>query len=190
MALGVTFHLYLNVYAGIRGVDALLVEAGKSLGLGRWWLIRHVVLPGALPGAMTGLRYSLATAWPALALGESVNAVAAIGFLMKRGPRVLPHRRHRRLSRRLRPHPLHREAAAMATGLHRTVTVRGLTRSIDGRAVVDALDLTLGAVQFTASSGVRLRQVDTAARPCRARPGDQRHCAVPKRRASTARRRA
>lgn len=53
-----------------------------ALGLGRWGLIRHVVLPGALPGAMTGLRYSLATAWLALVFGESVNADAGIGFLM------------------------------------------------------------------------------------------------------------
>ncbi|MEU7008788.1 ABC transporter permease [Streptomyces sp. NPDC046332] len=82
IALGVAFHLYLNVYAGIRGVDAQLVEAGESLGLGRWGLIRHVVLPGALPGAMTGLRYSLATAWLALVFGESINADAGIGFLM------------------------------------------------------------------------------------------------------------
>ncbi|MER5687953.1 ABC transporter permease [Streptomyces sp. NPDC002205] len=82
IALGVAFHLYLNVYAGIRGVDEQLIEAGQSLGLGRWGLIRHVVLPGALPGAMTGLRYSLATAWLALVFGESVNADAGIGFLM------------------------------------------------------------------------------------------------------------
>jgi sulfonate transport system permease protein len=82
IALGVAFHLYLNVYAGIRGVDEQLIEAGQSLGLGRWGLIRHVVLPGALPGAMTGLRYSLATAWLALVFGESINADAGIGFLM------------------------------------------------------------------------------------------------------------
>ncbi|MFB6982971.1 ABC transporter permease [Streptomyces scopuliridis] len=82
IALGVAFHLYLNVYAGIRGVDEQLIEAGQSLGLGRWGLVRHVVLPGALPGAMTGLRYSLATAWLALVFGESINADAGIGFLM------------------------------------------------------------------------------------------------------------
>lgn len=81
IALGVAFHLYLNVYAGIRGVDAQLIEAGMSLGPGRWGLVRHVVLPGALPGAMTGLRYSLATAWLALVFGESINADAGIGFL-------------------------------------------------------------------------------------------------------------
>ncbi|MFF2410412.1 ABC transporter permease [Streptomyces sp. NPDC058092] len=89
IALGVVFHLYLNVYAGIRGVDAQLIESGQSLGLGRWWLIRHEMLPGALPGAMTELRYSLATAWLALVFGESVNADAGIGFLMNQAREFL-----------------------------------------------------------------------------------------------------
>ncbi|MFI7356463.1 ABC transporter permease [Streptomyces avidinii] len=78
IALGTAFHLYLNVYAGIRGVDEQLIEAGGALGLGRWGLVRHVVLPGF----MTGLRYSLATPWLALVFGESINADAGIGFLM------------------------------------------------------------------------------------------------------------
>lgn len=82
ITLGVTFPLYLNVYAGIRGVDAQLIEAGESLGLSRWGLVRHVVLPGALPGAMTGLRYSLGIAWLALVFAEQVNADSGIGFLM------------------------------------------------------------------------------------------------------------
>ncbi|MFF9815620.1 ABC transporter permease [Streptomyces sp. NPDC014006] len=82
VTLGVTFPLYINVYAGIRGVDAQLIEAGESLGLSRWGLVRHVVLPGALPGAMTGLRYSLGIAWLALVFAEQVNADSGIGFLM------------------------------------------------------------------------------------------------------------
>ncbi|NEB82404.1 ABC transporter permease [Streptomyces sp. SID14478] len=82
ITLGVSFPLYLNVYAGIRGVDSQLVEAGESLGLSRWGLVRHVVLPGALPGAMTGLRYSLGIAWLALVFAEQINADSGIGFLM------------------------------------------------------------------------------------------------------------
>ncbi|MEU9787918.1 ABC transporter permease [Streptomyces phaeochromogenes] len=82
ITLGVSFPLYLNVYAGIRGVDSQLIEAGESLGLSRWGLVRHVVLPGALPGAMTGMRYSLGIAWLALVFAEQINADAGIGFLM------------------------------------------------------------------------------------------------------------
>ena len=82
VALGVVFPLYFNIYAGIRGVDAQLVEAGSMLGLGRWGLVRHVVLPAALPSALVGLRYALGTAWLALVFAEQVNASQGIGYLM------------------------------------------------------------------------------------------------------------
>lgn len=82
IALASAFPLYINTYAGIRGVDEQLIEAGATLGLGRWGLIRHVVLPGALPGALTGLRFALGSAWLALVFGETVNAGDGIGFLM------------------------------------------------------------------------------------------------------------
>jgi sulfonate transport system permease protein len=82
VALAVAFPLYLNLYGGIRNVDVQLIEAGKTLGLNRLGLIRHVVLPGALPGALVGLRYSLGTAWLALVFAEQVNATNGIGYLM------------------------------------------------------------------------------------------------------------
>ncbi len=82
IALGTAFPLYLNVYAGIRNVDATLIEAGETLGLSRAGLIRLVILPGALPSALVGLRYSLGIAWLALVFGEQVNATAGIGYLM------------------------------------------------------------------------------------------------------------
>jgi sulfonate transport system permease protein len=82
IAIATAFPLYINVYAGIRNVDANLVEAGRTLGLSNAGLVRHVVLPGALPNALVGLRYSLAVAWLALVFGERVNATAGIGYLM------------------------------------------------------------------------------------------------------------
>jgi sulfonate transport system permease protein len=82
IALATAFPLYLNVYAGIRNVDVTLVEAGQTLGLSRAAMIRHVILPAALPNALVGLRYSLAVAWLALVFGEQVNATAGIGYLM------------------------------------------------------------------------------------------------------------
>ncbi|ABL73065.1 MULTISPECIES: ABC transporter permease subunit [Paracoccus] len=82
IALATAFPLYLNVYAGIRGVDQSLIEAGRTLGLGRAGLVRHVILPGALPNALVGLRYSLGIAWLALVFGEQINATAGVGYLM------------------------------------------------------------------------------------------------------------
>ncbi len=82
ITLATAFPLYINVYAGIRGVDQTLVEAARTLGMGRAALVRHVILPGALPNALVGFRYALGVAWLALVFGEQINATAGIGYLM------------------------------------------------------------------------------------------------------------
>jgi sulfonate transport system permease protein len=82
VALGTTFPIYLTLFAGIRGVDPKLVEAGKLFGLDRRRLLRHVVLPGALPSGLVGLRYALGTAWLSLVIAEQINATSGIGFLI------------------------------------------------------------------------------------------------------------
>jgi sulfonate transport system permease protein len=82
IALATAFPLYLNIYAGIRNVDQKLIEVGLTLGLGRAGLVWNVVLPGALPSALVGLRYALGVAWLALVFGEQINATAGIGYLM------------------------------------------------------------------------------------------------------------
>ena len=82
VALGTTFPIYLNLFAGIRGVEPRLAEMGRVFGLDRRGLVRHVILPGALPSALVGLRYSLGVAWLSLVVAEQVNATAGIGYLI------------------------------------------------------------------------------------------------------------
>jgi sulfonate transport system permease protein len=82
IALGTTFPVYLNTYAGIRGVDIKLVEAGETFGLSRWGLVRKVVLPGALPGFLTGLRFALVGCWLIIIVAEEINAQSGIGYLI------------------------------------------------------------------------------------------------------------
>jgi sulfonate transport system permease protein len=82
VALGVLFPVYLNLFAGIRGVDPKLIEAGRVFGLNRRGLVRHVVLPGALSSALVGLRYALGVAWLSLVVAEQVNAQSGIGYLI------------------------------------------------------------------------------------------------------------
>jgi len=82
VAIGTTFPVYLNTYAAIRGVDAGLVEAGTTFGLDRRGLVRHVILPGAVPGFLVGLRWSLTSAWLIMVIAEQINATSGIGFLM------------------------------------------------------------------------------------------------------------
>lgn len=82
IALAVTFPLYMNLFGGIRNVDATLVEAARTLGLGWFGQVRHVILPSAMPQFLVGLRFSLGTAWLALVFGETINATSGIGYEM------------------------------------------------------------------------------------------------------------
>jgi sulfonate transport system permease protein len=89
IALGAAIPLYLNMFAGIRSVDAKLVEAARTLKLSRLELIRDVILPGALPQTLTGLRQSLGVAWLALVVAEQVNADAGLGFMISQATQFL-----------------------------------------------------------------------------------------------------
>jgi sulfonate transport system permease protein len=89
VAFAVAFPIYVNLHGGIRGVDARLVEAGRVFGLGRWGLIRQVVLPSALASWLVGLRFSLGIAWIVLVAAEQINATSGIGALMTNAQNLL-----------------------------------------------------------------------------------------------------
>lgn len=82
IALGVVIPLYLNIVAALRGIDPELVEVARSLRLTRWERARHVIVPGALPGALVGFRQSLGIAWLALIVAEQIAAGAGLGYMI------------------------------------------------------------------------------------------------------------
>jgi sulfonate transport system permease protein len=82
VALGVVIPLYLNLVAALRGIDRDLYEVADTVKLSRRERVRHILLPGALPGALVGFRQSLGVAWLALVVAEQVNADSGLGFLI------------------------------------------------------------------------------------------------------------
>ena len=81
VALGVFFPIYLNTFHGIRAVDQGLIEMARSYGLSGWALYRHVILPGALPSILVGLRFSLGLMWVLLIVAETISAQSGIGYM-------------------------------------------------------------------------------------------------------------
>ena len=81
VAVGVFFPIYLNTFHGIRSVDAGLIEMARSYGLSGWQLYRQVILPGALPSILVGLRFSLGLMWVLLIVAETISAQAGIGYM-------------------------------------------------------------------------------------------------------------
>ena len=83
IATATVFPMYLNTYHGVRSVDVKLIEAGQVFGLSGLRLAWRVILPSALPGALTGLRYATGVALLALVLAEQINSSAGIGYLIE-----------------------------------------------------------------------------------------------------------
>ena len=89
VVLAALFPMYVATFAGIRGVDAKLGELGHVLGLRRTEMIRHIVLPGALPAALTGLQLSVVFSLIALVVGEQINATSGLGFMITQAEQFL-----------------------------------------------------------------------------------------------------
>lgn len=82
IALHVIVCIYINTYSAIRNVDAGLIEAARTFGVKRRELVTAVILPGALPGFLVGLRLALTGAWLSLIFAETINAPVGLGRMM------------------------------------------------------------------------------------------------------------
>lgn len=82
IAFGAGVPMYLNLFAAIRGVDQRLIEMARTTGAGPWRVVTRVLVPGALPGFLVGLRFSLAYSILGLVAAETVNADQGLGFLI------------------------------------------------------------------------------------------------------------
>jgi sulfonate transport system permease protein len=82
IAFGAGVPMYLNLFAAIRGVDQRLIEMARTAGAGSWRVVSRVLVPGALPGFLIGLRFSLAYSILGLVAAETVNADEGLGFLI------------------------------------------------------------------------------------------------------------
>ena len=68
------FPLVLNTWTGVCSVNRLWIRAAESMGANRGAVFRQVVLPGALPFVIAGLRQAFARGWIAVVGGEMIAA--------------------------------------------------------------------------------------------------------------------
>ena len=73
---------FFAVYSGIREVDARLVERVKTLGGGRWVLLREVYLPSVTSWVMSNLKVAVGFAFTGAVVGEFVAASRGLGYLL------------------------------------------------------------------------------------------------------------
>jgi len=78
----VFFIVFQNTVLGVQLVPQVYEQGVQALGGGRWETIRSVILPGALPYILTGLRSGLGFGWRALIAAELVGATTGLGQMI------------------------------------------------------------------------------------------------------------
>jgi ABC-type nitrate/sulfonate/bicarbonate transport system permease component len=77
-----TWPILINTIDGVRNIEPILLDTGKTFGLGRWKILTTIILPAALPYIMTGLRISLAIALILVTTSEMVVGGDGLGFFI------------------------------------------------------------------------------------------------------------
>jgi NitT/TauT family transport system permease protein len=72
----------INTMLGVQSIDPNYFRAAGCLGSSRWDILRHVVIPGALPYVFTGLQISVGVAWFSLVAAEMVSGDYGLGYLI------------------------------------------------------------------------------------------------------------
>ena len=78
------FPMVINTYQGVKNVDHKLLEVGRSFRCSEWQLWKNIVLPGALPFIVTGLRLALGRGLIGMVLADLYTAISGIGYLIVR----------------------------------------------------------------------------------------------------------
>lgn len=80
--LGMFFPILINTIVGVKNIDPSLIRAARSLGAPEHKVLARIVLKGALPQIITGVRIGLGVGWMALVAAELVGANSGLGFLI------------------------------------------------------------------------------------------------------------
>jgi len=75
--------IIVSTSAGIESVHRDYVNGARSLGAGRWSLIRFVLLPASLPEVFTGIRLGVGVAYTSVVAAETVNGVPGLGGMIR-----------------------------------------------------------------------------------------------------------
>ncbi|MDX8498981.1 ABC transporter permease [Mesorhizobium sp. VK4C] len=82
IVLAVIVPVYIHTHSALRSIDSRYVELAETLRMSRKDFIFEVILPGALPGFLLGLRFAVTLCWVSLVVVEQINATSGLGYMI------------------------------------------------------------------------------------------------------------
>ncbi len=89
IALAMLPPVILSTATGVRSASTDHVNAARSFGASRLQVLRHVIVPSALPSILTGTRIALGAGWSTLVAAELVAATRGLGFMIQSAAQFL-----------------------------------------------------------------------------------------------------
>ena len=89
IAISMLAPIALSTAAGVRGVSRERISAARTLGANRAQVVRHVVIPSAMPSILTGIRIALGAGWTTLVAAELIAATRGLGFMIQSAAQFL-----------------------------------------------------------------------------------------------------
>ncbi|MDR1625606.1 MAG: ABC transporter permease [Spirochaetia bacterium] len=82
IAIGALWPILLNTENGIRNTDPKQLEVAKILKKNQFFILRKIILPGAVPLLVTGIRLGLSNAWRGVVAAEMIGATRGVGYMI------------------------------------------------------------------------------------------------------------
>ena len=82
---GAFFPIFLNTVEGVKNINPKYFELARVYEVPKLKMIKKIIIPGALPSIMTGIRLGLGNAWVCVVAAEMIGATSGVGFMLANG---------------------------------------------------------------------------------------------------------
>ena len=83
--IGAVFPIFLNTADGVRTIDKKYFELARVYETPKKQLVTKIIIPGALPSILTGVRLGLGNAWVSVVAAEMIGATKGVGYMLSNG---------------------------------------------------------------------------------------------------------
>jgi len=88
VALACFFPILLNTYSGVRGIDPVVIDTGRTFGVTPLNTLAQIIFPAALPSILTGIQISLGLGLIVVVVAEMISGNNGIGYLILNMQRI------------------------------------------------------------------------------------------------------